>query len=164
MEKLSTKNIVYACVRWAIVIAFLVVLIIFAGQNKISHAKFEDVGKAVVESVDTAKMQKGNDSTFKRLYGLDSADYEKILLYWPKSNMDAEELLLVQLKDVAQQQAVLDAIQARLETQKKSFDGYGTNQYALLSDNATADAQGNYILFVVGADNAKADAAFKQAL
>ena len=56
------------------------------------------------------------------------------------------------------------AIEARLETQKKSFDGYGVEQYALLTESSTVDVQGNYILFVVNSDHQAADAAFKQAL
>ena len=150
--------------RWAAVIGFAVILIIFASQNKISKAAFEDVSTAVTQSVDLSKMQEGNDSTFKRLYALESSDYESVKLYWPLSNMDAEELLVIQLKDIAQQKEVTDAIQARLETQKKSFDGYGAQQYALLTDASIVDVQGNYILFAVGADSMQADAAFKAAL
>ena len=161
---MSKSSYVYAVLRWAAVIDFVVVLIIFASQNKISKAAFEDVSSAVVESVDLSKMQEGNDSTFKRLYGLESSDYEAVKLYWPLSNMDAQELLVIQLKDVSQQKQVEEAIQARLETQKKSFDGYGVEQYALLTESSIVDVQGNYILFAVGADYMQADAAFKAAL
>ena len=164
MKNLSAKNYIFGAVRWVAVIAFAVVLILFASQNKISKAPLKDVSAATVKAVNVKKMQKGNDSTFKRLYGLNSADYEGVFLYWPLSNMDAEEMLIVKLKDVSQQEQVKAAIDARLETQKKSFDGYGVEQYALLTESSTVDVQGNYILFVVGSEYQAADAAFKQAL
>ena len=164
MKNLSAKNYIFGAVRWVAVIAFALVLILFASQNKISKASLKDVSAATVKAVNVKKMQKGNDSTFKRLYGLNSADYDGVFLYWPLSNMDAEEMLIVKLKDVSQQEQVKEAIAARLETQKKSFDGYGVEQYALLTESSTVDVQGNYILFVVGSEYQAADAAFKQAL
>ena len=124
----------------------------------------KEVSAAVSKTIDLKKMKKGNDSTFKRLYGLDSAEFESVVLYWPVSNMDAEELLIVQLKDISQQQQLKAAIEARLDTQKKSFDGYGVEQYALLTESSVVDMQGNYVLFVVSKDFAKADAAFRDVL
>ena len=164
MKSLSRKNIIFGALRWSIVIAFAVLLIVLASQNKISKAAMEDVSAAVSESIDLNKMKKGSESTFKRLYGLDSAAFESVVLYWPASNMDAQELLVVQLKDLSQQEQVKEAIAARLATQKKSFDGYGVEQYALLSDSFITDVQGNYILFVVHEECAKADSAFREAL
>jgi len=105
MKNLTTKNIIYAVVRWAIFLAFAVLLVVFASQNKISKTPMKQVNAAVSQSIDLKKMQKGSAGTFKRLYGLDSAQFESVALYWPVSNMDAEELLIVQLKDFSQQQA-----------------------------------------------------------
>ena len=77
--------------------------------------------------------------------------------------MDAEELLIVKLKDTSQAEAVETAINKRLETQKNSFEGYGIEQYDLLEKHVL-DVQGNYILYVVHTDAAKADQAFRDSL
>ena len=77
--------------------------------------------------------------------------------------MGAEELLLIQLKDTAQQQAIKDAIAARLDTQKKNFDGYGVDQYDML-ENSIVEVQGNYILFISASDPAPVRKAFQGAL
>ena len=69
-------------------------------------------------------------------------------LYSPASNMDAQELLIIKLKDNSQAEAVTEAINARLETQMNSFEGYGIEQYAML-ENHILDVQGNFILYVV---------------
>ena len=45
----------------------------------------------------------------------------------------------------------------------KSFEGYGIEQYDLLS-NSIVEVQGNYILFVVHEDAAAAAQAFLKAL
>ena len=78
-------------------------------------------------------------------------------------SMGARELLIVKLSDLSQQKSVSDAIQARKQTQMKSFEGYGIEQYDLLS-NSIMEVQGNYILFVVHENAAAAAQAFLKAL
>ena len=85
------------------------------------------------------------------------------LLYYPATNMGARELLLVKLSNLSQQTSVSDAIQARRQTQMKSFEGYGVEQYDLLS-NSVVEIQGNYILFVVHENAAAAAQVFLKAL
>lgn len=133
------------------------------GQDRISHAKLETVTAAVTEAVDTQAMQAADAQKIKRLYGLNPADYAGVVLYYPVTNMDAEELLLVQLNQLSQQETVEAAVQSRLETQKTSFDGYGAEQTALLEESVL-EVRGNYILFVVHPEAAAARTAFLQTL
>ena len=81
-----------------------------------------------------------------------------------RANMEAEELLLLKLRDTSQQEAVRAAVEARLETQKTSFDGYGLEQYDLLTNHSILDIRGNYVLFVVHKDAAAVQQAFRGAL
>jgi hypothetical protein len=77
--------------------------------------------------------------------------------------MGAEELLLIELKDISQQDTVTAAIEKRVATQMDSFDGYGVDQYDMLEKSVT-EVQGNYILLVVAADPAPIRQAFLGAL
>ena len=99
----------------------------------------------------------------RRLYGLDQSAYQGAALYYPASNMGAEELLLIQMKDSAQQKTIEEAIRSRIKTQKKNFDGYGIEQMGLLS-NSLLEEKGNYILFAVAEDPAVIRDAFLEAL
>lgn len=159
----STKIILLEVLKWLFVAALCVFLYFMLSANRESRAAFSDVQEAVISAADLTTMAEGDNQTFKRLYGLSASDYENVLLYYPTSNMGAEELLLIQLKDISQQQAVKDAIENRLDTQKKSFDGYGVDQYAML-EKAVVEVQGNYILLVVADDPAPVRKAFLGAL
>ena len=159
----STKIILLEVLKWLFVAALCVFLYFMLSANRESRAAFSDVQKAVISAADLTPMAEGDNQTFKRLYGLSASDYENVLLYYPTTNMGAEELLLIQLKDLSQQQAVKDAIESRLDTQKKSFDGYGVDQYAML-EKAVVEVQGNYILLVVANDPAPVRKAFLGAL
>jgi hypothetical protein len=158
------KNVFFAIIRWITALALAAVLFLFASSEKISNADFDSVCAAVEKQLDLTQMQRGSDSVFRRLYSLDSADYDGVMLYWPVSNMDAEELLIIRLKDVSQQDEIRAAVEKRLATQKKSFDGYGAEQYELLTDFSVLDTEGNYVLFVVGRDCDKVEKAFRDAL
>lgn len=159
----STKIILLEVLKWLFVAALCVFLYFMLSANRESRAAFSDVQEAVISAANLTPMAEGDNQTLKRLYGLSASDYENVLLYYPTTNMGAEELLLIQLKDLSQQQAVKDAIESRLDTQKKSFDGYGVDQYAML-EKAVVEVQGNYILLVVANDPAPVRKAFLGAL
>ena len=80
------------------------------------------------------------------------------------SALQEGSVLLLKLRDTSQQEAVRAAVEARLETQKTSFDGYGLEQYDLLTNHSILDIRGNYVLFIVHKDAAAVQQAFRGAL
>jgi len=150
--------------RWVPVALAVVMLILMFGSDPISDADPLQVEAAVTESLNMENMQKGDNQMIKRLYGLDPSVYECMVLYYPLTNMEAEELLIVKLADLSQAETVEAAIRARIEAQKNSFDGYGLEQYDMLSHHAVVEVRGNYILFVVDAEADAALDAFLDAL
>ena len=133
-------------------------------KNKVSSAEIEDVFEEVKAKISMDNMLEGDNQMIKRLYGLNPEDYEGCVLYYPETNMDAQELFIVKLADVSQQKDVEAAVEKRIETQKKTFDGYGIEQYALLTDNSVVEVRGNYILFIVNQNSESAKSAFSDAL
>lgn len=161
---MNGRNAFFEIARWTILVLLLISLGTMFGSNRISDADPAAVEAAVIEQLDMSAMLKADNQMVKRLYGLDPASFESCILYYPNTNMMAEEVLILKLKDTAQQDSVRAAIEARVQTQKTTFDGYGVEQYALLTDNCVIDIRGNYVLFVVNADCAKAQDAFADAL
>jgi len=151
-------------IRWVAVAAMVVCLIVLFGGDPVSSADFADVSAAVVPEVSTENMTEAENQMIKRLYGLDPVNFEGCTLYHPRTNMDAEELLILKLKDVSQQEEVKAAIDARLQTQKNTFDGYGVGQIDLLNNYCVVDVRGNFVLFVVSKTCDAAQAAFRDAL
>ena len=161
---MNVKTGFFEIARWTAAILALICLLTMFGSNKISDADPADVEAAVIAELDMSAMLKADNQMVKRLYGLDPASFESCILYYPNTNMMAEEVLILKLSDTSQQQTVRAAIEARVETQKTTFDGYGVEQYALLTENCIIDIRGNYVLFVVNADCAAAQKAFAGAL
>ena len=158
------KNMIYEIARWAVVLVAVVSLIIMFGGNTVSSADPADVEAAVTAQIDMTNMLPGDNQMIKRFYGLDPSQFEECILYYPTTNMMAEELLIVKLSDLSQQETVRSAVEARIATQKNTFEGYGVEQFEMLTNNAVVEVRGNYILFVVNGASAAARDAFLRAI
>lgn len=158
------KKIILEIARWAAVLAAVISLSSMFGGDPVSDADPAAVKEAVVAQLDMSQVLEGDNQMIKRLYGLDPAAYEACVLYYPGTNMVAEELLIVKLADTAQQETVRAAIEARLDTQKTTFDGYGVEQYDMLTNHAVVEVRGNWVLFAVNAKSQAALEAFLAAL
>ena len=158
------NTFLYEIARWSAAVAAVISLIWMFGGNTVSNADPVEVAEAVVETIDMENMLEADNQLIKRFYGLDPASFEGCILYYPTTNMMAEEVLLVKLKDMSQQAQVRAAIEKRIETQKTTFEGYGVEQFELLENNAVIEVRGNFILFIVNADSAEAQKAFLKAI
>lgn len=99
----------------------------------------------------------------KKIFGLNTSDYEGSIYHKPKSNMDAEELLIIRAASLEQVQSIEDAIDTRLDKQKKVFEGYAPKQYKQL-ENARVVVKGRFVLYVVSDDADKYASAFTDAI
>ena len=158
------KSAFYGIARWVCVAVAVVSLMIMFGGNTVSSAEMADVEAAVTAEIDMTNMLSGDNKMIKRFYGLDPAQFESVVLYYPTTNMMAEELLIVKLSDMSQQEQVRAAAEKRIETQKTTFEGYGVEQFEMLESNAVIEVRGNYILFVVNPNSALAKKAFLDAI
>ena len=158
------KSFVYEIARWSVVLVALIHLFLMFGGNTASSAEPEAVAEAVTATIDMTNMVEADNQMVKRLYGLDPAAFEKCILYYPTTNMMAEELLIVKLADMGQQEMVRTAAEKRLQTQKTTFEGYGVEQFDMLTNASVIEVRGNYVLFVVNANFAEARKAFLGAL
>ena len=158
------NTFLYEIARWSAAVAAVISLIWMFGGNTVSNADPVEVAEAVVETIDMENMLEADNQLIKRFYGLDPASFEGCILYYPTTNMMAEEVLIVKLKDTSQQEQVRTAIEKRIQTQKTTFEGYGVEQFELLTNNAVIEVRGNFILFIVNADSAEAQKAFLKAI
>ena len=158
------KKLLLEIARWAVALAAVVSLAVVFRSAPISDADPAAVREAVTAQMDLTNVLEADNQMIRRLYGLDIAAYEGCILYYPATNMGAEELLIVKLADPEQAQTVQSAVEKRLQTQKNTFDGYGVEQYDLLTNHAVVEVRGTYVLFAVGQTSDQVRQAFLDAL
>ncbi|SEG16401.1 protein of unknown function [Eubacterium ruminantium] len=95
-----------------------------------------------------------SDIAIDRLYGLDGSKIEASAFY-SNSNATAEDVAVIKVKDSSYIADVKSAIEKRVEEQKASFKDYNAAEVPKLED-AVIVTGGNYIVFVVSGDSAKA--------
>ena len=110
---MKQKTILLELLRWLCAGLAVVFLVVSFRQEPVSSAAFENVASAVTASIDLSALQEGSVQMVKRLYGLNPSDFDGCLLYYPQTNMEAEELLLLKLRDTSQQEAVRAAVEAK---------------------------------------------------
>ena len=147
----------------AMVIILVVITALLLSENSVSRRSMEEVQNKVISLFENPRAQESSGRILRKYYGLSDTDFEAVTLYFPVSNMDAEELLIIKLKDVSQADMVRAAIEERNETQKGIFEGYAPEQLALC-EAAVTDVRGNYVLYVVHEDAASIDEAFRAAV
>lgn len=157
------KYLILEIAKWIAVVLMLVFFISLTAGNGDSNAPFESVSEAVTKTLDQTHMTAADNQMVKRIYGLDPAQFEGVLCYSPLTNMDADEVLLIKLTSDDQQDAVREAIEARRDSQMRTFDGYGFEQYAML-EQSIIEVHGNYILYVSSNDPKTTVKAFTDAL
>ena len=124
-----------------------------------------DVNKVAQNLVELMpdKVVSESDMVVKERFGLEANAFNALVYYGPDSNMDAAELLLVDMKDTSQKEIVTDSIRKRFDYQKTCFEGYGVDQMELINQAKTI-VYGHYVLFIVSKDSQPARDAFSEAV
>lgn len=88
-------------------------------------------------------------SGLRRFYQIDENDIDSYFFRKAASPMSVDEVLVVKANSSSEASAYLEAAQAHLESQKNIFEGYGTDQMALLGE-ASVEKRGAYVWYFCG--------------
>lgn len=89
-----------------------------------------------------------NERDFMSMYHIKQSEYKNLVYYGPSSYLDVMEIMVVYAPDHPDiYQKVFDHI----ESQKKSFEGYGVEQTKLLT-NAYVASYKDYVVCIVSND------------
>ena len=142
-------------------LVFYVAVLLFRKEE--SDTPFAEMKQAVEAALDGSEMKEADHKMFRRNYRLNANDYDGVMLWFREGTMEVDEVLVVKLKSEEQSDTVVEAIEARKDSRKESFQGYGASQTKLIEDSII-DVRGNYILFVIKEDAEKIDQVFQKAL
>ena len=95
------------------------------------------------------KNKKQGPSILRRFYQIDENDIDSYFFRKAASPMSVDEVLVVKANSSSEASAYLEAAQAHLESQKNIFEGYGTDQMALLGE-ASVEKRGAYVWYFCG--------------
>lgn len=131
----------------------LFVFNIFA-ENTTKDVDIKSIETKMTADEGISALTRGDANTLRRTFSLDAAVYPDFMYYSADSLMDVSEVLVVKVSDEALMEDLENAVNDHLDTLKLKFDGYGTDQYGLLT-HAVIEIRGPYFFFGVSDDNEK---------
>ena len=159
------KTLAFELCRWtAVAVAILFIVRLSDGFSTVSSANPQKVLEAAYTCADTTSLQPASNQIIKRLYGIDPSEYEFCALYYPLTNMDVDELLLIKYADSSQEQQIQSVAKARLQGQKNVFENYGVGQMDLLNNHSILMSDSGFAFFIINLKADESAAAFINAL
>ena len=135
------------------IILFLFIIFTMSGcavvQTK--NPSIDEVVKNIEAVTDLSKMQKGDKSNLRKIYSISNKNLEEFSLYAPKTNMEANEILIMKVKNQDDIEGLKENIEKRVERQGESFKSYRPEQYELLESHVLM-VKGKYVISVVSKD------------
>lgn len=128
-----------------------------------NHLSAIEVGKHIEQAVKLDEMKAGDIHKLQKLYHIRNEEVENFVLYVALTNMKANEVAVIKVKDASEIANIKQKIIKRVETQKKKCKDYIPKEYALI-ENYILKTNGNYIIFAICQDAPQIERAFDEAL
>lgn len=122
----------------------------------------KEIDDKIKKACDISNLKEADAAKLKKFYDIDSSELDEFVLYTAPSNIKADEIAILKVKDANNVSKIKDKVAKRLENQSTSFKDYLPNEYAIIQKNVLK-TKGNYVLFIISNDAAKIDNAFEEA-
>lgn len=154
-----SKERKFQIVQFLIMAALLafIILMLLSGHSKEVDMPVIEQRMEEMESVSLLTKKTMGDAA--QQFSVDATLLEDGIYYRVDDVMDVNELFIVRIDNDAARQSVIDAVMSYLAEKTASFNGYGTNQFGLLSSAITTE-KGEYFFFGVSEDAVEWESAF----
>ncbi len=136
------------------ILLIVIVLGTFLGLYKVLQIKepsMEDIKKSILDTADLTSMVEGDGQKLRKLYYINKSEIEDFTLYAPKTNMDANEILVIKAKSEDNVDDLKDKIEERVDKQSNSFQSYRPELKDIIDDNVL-EVKGQYLMLIISTD------------
>ena len=145
------KNYLHIFIKGAFVLFLIAYLTVLYTSDSAKNVPMEQIAQTMEQDSDITSLNKEARSDLKHYYQTDDRNIDGYFFYKAASPMAVEEICIMKATDNTQANTLLENANAHLSSQKQVFEGYGTDQMALLN-NAVVGKKGNYVYYMCGTD------------
>ena len=131
----------------------VIFLVVYLGRLYVSDyaadVSMDKISAALEQVSGVTDLSEPGVSGLRRFYQIDENDIDSYFFRKAASPMSVDEVLVVKANSSSEAGAYLEAAQAHLESQKNIFEGYGTDQMALLGE-ASVEKRDAYVWYFCG--------------
>ncbi|WP_053955375.1 DUF4358 domain-containing protein [Inediibacterium massiliense] len=140
---------------WTMILIILILgTLAGCGKEKSKDVSIEDINQKINQEVDLSSMVKGDMEQLEKLYDIEKEKVDSFVLYTASTNIKADEIAIVKVKDSNDIEKVQEAFQNRIDKQSKAFQDYLPEEYFLI-ENHVLKNNGEYIIFIISKDTQK---------
>ncbi|MCM3747064.1 DUF4358 domain-containing protein [Paenibacillus pasadenensis] len=114
------------------------------------------------QAADLSGMKQQDADKLQKLYGITADEIEDFVLYTSTSNVKADELAIIKVKDASKTASVMERIQQRIKAQTVKFKDYRPKEYYLIEKHVLL-SKGPLVFFAVSENAGRMDEAFNAA-
>ncbi len=159
---LTGKKMKYLVVLSAVMILYGILVGCSGKKEDAKDVPVHTIEERIMQVASMENMKKEDMSRLKKLYHLDVDEVQDFVLYTAQSNVEANELAVIKVKQENQAESVKEKIMKRIEAQEVKLKDYRPEQYYLVEKHILK-VKGRYILFTVSKDAEKIESAFDEA-
>lgn len=134
-------------IEYGVIALFVVIACALPFFRIDKNVPFHKVEETVLSRISLKSMKKADMQFLRQYYHLSDEDYEKELVYTSKNAMGAEEIAIFYEHDETKLNSIYKQVENRLQTQLKSFQGYGVEQTKLLQQSVIMK-KGQYVIYI----------------
>ncbi|RED75153.1 DUF4358 domain-containing protein [Cohnella phaseoli] len=159
---LTGKKMKYLVVLSAVMILYGILVGCSGKKEDAKDVPVHTIEERIKQVASMEDMKIGDMNRLKKLYHLDADEVQDFVLYTAQSNVEANELAVIKVKQENQAESVKEKIMKRIEAQEVKLKDYRPEQYYLVEKHILK-IKGRYILFTVSKDAEKIESAFDKA-
>lgn len=128
-----------------------VIFTVFVGLYnvlKFKEPNMVELKEKIVREADLSNMVEGDVQKLRKLYYINKNEIEDFIFFAPKTNMDANEILIIKAKSQEELTDLKTKVEGRLEKSSNSFQSYRPEQYEIIK-NKVLKVNGNYLVLIV---------------
>lgn len=145
MEKVNK----YSVIKGIFVIVLIAYLMFLSFSDNAKDLPIKTITETMTQKANLSGLEECGKTELMRFYNLEEGNTEGYFFYKAASPMSVEELLIVKSPSKSEAAVILEQVQAHLDSQKNTFEGYGTDQMALLNE-AIVESKGVYTYYMCG--------------
>lgn len=128
-----------------------------------SEVTVGELAQRLKQVVKLDELKQRDKETLQRLYHLGGDEVEDFVLFTAVSNVKADEVAVIQVKDAAQVERAMQQVSKRIDAQTVKFKDYRPEEYALVQKHVLK-REGRFVLFAVSKDADRLEQVFDEAL
>ncbi|MFR1707483.1 MAG: DUF4358 domain-containing protein [Clostridium sp.] len=142
---------------YILAVAILIIFIALYQVLKVEDIDMDSLRQSLSQIIDSEHMDIGDSSKLRKLYYINKNEVEDFILYSPKSNMDANEILILKAKSEEDIDKLKVKVEGRIKKQSDSFKSYRPEEYDIIS-NRVLDIKGKHLILIISRESEEIEA------